>query len=547
MVHLHRHSAGLIVIAVAVLMVSVGPVARVSAGAGSLDPQFGSGGKVITTVGAVAGVQALAVQRDGRIIAAGVSMARGIFFAEDFALVRYHPDGSVDSSFGHDGRVTTDFFDDQDHINAIGLQKDGKIVAAGRARKGADIYFGIARYRTDGTLDPEFGSGGKVVTSFFGYGDDARAMAIQPDGKIVVAGLAFSAPPHTGDYPPDANFGLARYNSDGNLDPTFGIGGKVSTNFGGYDVITAIAIQADGKIVAAGNTNPGSTASDFALARYNGDGSLDPSFGSRGKVITDFAGQEDFVGALALQPDGKIVLAGDVTTLSSASRDEDGVGLARYNKDGSLDASFGIDGKVITEGDMLTADAIVVQPNGRIVVTGLAADGTNGNFGLARYNVDGKLDSSFGSAGIITTDFAGPDQAFAIALQPDGKLIAGGYSYEQNTGIRYFALARYDVGDVNARSYDIHLESDTNRLEFDSGTGEYRFTDCASEVILTGVGRIKRRGCKIILRDAGEGYDVWAKVNICAGTGQTSIQLFAQNITYNLLDRDITSGSSSCP
>ena len=313
---LHTHSAGgFLAIAVAALSFvvgAVGPLGRVYAAAGNLDPAFGNGGKVFTHIGFGDRVTSLAFQPDGKIIAAGASGNRGIFFASDFAIVRYNADGSLDTSFGAGGKVTTDFFDYEDYINAVALQTDGKIVVAGRARDGALAYFGLARYNRDGSLDSTFGSGGKVVTSFFGHGDDPHALAIQPDGKLVVAGTAFSASSITGDDVPNANFGLARYNSDGSLDPTFGSVGKVSTDLGNDSGITAIAIQPDGKIVAGGNTSSRDTNTDFALARYNEDGTLDSSFGSSGIVVTDFAGLPDFVDGLALQPDGKIVLAGEV-------------------------------------------------------------------------------------------------------------------------------------------------------------------------------------------------------------------------------------------
>lgn len=412
MKQLHTHSAAaFIAVAITALVLAVGPLGRVNAGVGELDPKFGNGGKVITPLGFGDRVTCLAFQPDGKIIAAGASGSRGIYYASDFALVRYHADGSLDLSFGFGGRVITDFLGDQDYVNGIALQRDGKIVVAGRGREGAIIYFGLARYTTDGSLDATFGSGGKLLTSFFGHGDDALAITIQPDGKIVAAGKSFTGPS-------EVDFALARYNSNGTLEATFGSGGKVHTDFGGYDLITAMAIQPDGKIVAGGNTYTEGAHNDFALARYNTDGSLDSGFGSGGKVVTDFFRQPDFVAGLALQPDGKIVLAGDVSTFTSPSFDAGGFGLARYNNDGSLDSTFGSSGKVITEGELIAAHAVVIQPNGKIIAAGLAIrNRSNGDFALARYNSNGSLDSGFGSGGIVTTDFTPSDQAFALGLQ----------------------------------------------------------------------------------------------------------------------------------
>jgi uncharacterized delta-60 repeat protein len=518
---------------IAALTISSIQSGRASAAAGDLDLTFGIGGRVITHLGFGDRASALAVQPDGKIIAAGVSASRGIYYAEDFALVRYQANGTLDSSFGLGGEVITDFFGDQDHINAVALQPDGKIVAAGRARRG-NIYFGLARYNKDGGLDSTFGSGGKVATGFFGFGDDAHALAILADGKILVAGAIFTGPE-------EVDFGLARYNSDGSLDATFGSGGKVTTDFGNYDIITAIAVQPDGKILAGGNTTNRDTDTDFALVRYNKDGSLDSSFGSDGNVVTDFAGDVDFVAALALQSDGKIVLAGDVAT---SSKEDAGFGLARYNADGSLDSSFGSGGRVVTEGNLMAAYAVVIQPNGKIIAAGLAK---GGDFGLARYNSNGGLDSGFGISGVITTDFSssGGERAFAMSLQPDGKIVAAGESYDQHAGSG-FALARYDAGDTTTKTFDTQLHDDNSLLEFDSISGDYRFTDCATGFTLTGAGIVKVRSCKIELRDSGADYSLKAKVRICGNTGKASVDVYSLGKTYTVKDKDITDNNLPC-
>ncbi|MEK6286133.1 MAG: delta-60 repeat domain-containing protein [Acidobacteriota bacterium] len=542
MKQLHTHSAAaFIAVAITALVLAVGPLGRVNAGVGELDPQFGNGGKVFTHLAFGDRVTCLAFQPDGKIIAGGASGSRPIYDAFDFTLVRYQADGSLDLSFGFGGKVITDFLGDEDYVNAVAVQADGKIVAAGRARKGVVIYFGLARYNTDGSLDATFGSGGKLLTNFFGYGGDALAMAIQPDGRIVAAGRTFSGPSEV-----QVDFGVARYNIDGSLDATFGSGGKVATDFGAYDLITAMAIQPDGRIVAGGDTYTEGAQNDFALARYNKDGSLDSTFGSGGKVVTDFAGLPDFLAGLALQPDGKIVLAGDVSTYVSASRDDIGFGLARYNKDGSLDSSFGSGGKVITQGVLICADAVAIQPNGKVIAAGLAVPNTpDGDFALSRYNSNGSLDPGFGSGGIITTDFTPSDRAFALGLQSNGKVVAAGAAYDVTKGSG-FALARYDFGDITTKSFDMHLQNDTCVLQLDSATGDYSFTDCASGFTIEGVGKIKVRGCKLILHDASENHDVWAKLNVCTHTGKTAIELFSQGMSYSLKDADITASVSPC-
>jgi uncharacterized delta-60 repeat protein len=260
---------------------------------------------------------------------------------------------------------------------AVAIQADGKIVAAGQtAPGGLSCQFALARYNTDGSLDPSFGPDGTVMTDFgggFAAFAQARGIAIQVDGKIVAAGVGG----------PSSDFALARYNTDGSLDPSFGPGGTVTTDFGGFDGANAVAIQADGKIVAAGI---GGFLSTFALTRYNTDGSLDPSFGTGGQVTTQFTGlnSESAMG-LAIQTNGKIVAAGFAFFPFFHSD----FALARYNTDGSLDPSFGTGGTVMTDfGDGVDAegDGVAIQADGKIVVVGGAGPCTPPcEFALARY------------------------------------------------------------------------------------------------------------------------------------------------------------------
>ncbi len=284
---------------------------------------------------------------------------------QDFALARYKlkPDGTLDTSFGSGGKVTTDLGGIQDAAFALAIQADGKLVAAGVSDVGGSSDFALARYNTDGTPDPSFGSAGKVITDFSGSGstDQAVALAIQSDGKIVAAGITDILCCNT------ENFALARYNPDGTLDATFGSAGKVITDFSGSDsddYAYALAIQSDAKVLAGGFSNA-NRFYDFALARYNPDGALDTSFGSSGKVLTDFVNEQDVIYSLAIQSDGEIV-AGGYSFGDFA--------LARYDPDGTLDRSFGSGGKVTTDfsgsGSFEIAFAIAIQSDGKIVATG---------------------------------------------------------------------------------------------------------------------------------------------------------------------------------
>ena len=367
--------------AVALVIAIANPAA---APPGDLDPTFDGDGKVTTDLaGSFEIAGAVAIQGDGKIVAAGT--AADVSGISDFALARYNADGSLDPTFSGDGKVTTDFAGASDEANAISIQGDGKIVAAGVARIGLNGSqdFALARYNANGSLDTTFSGDGKVTTDFAGANDQAHAVAIQGDGKIVAAGVAGDVVSGTND------FGLARYNANGSLDTTFDGDlllpvpgdGKVTTDFAETtDQAFGVAIQGDGKIVAAGFAG-----SDFALARYNADGSLDTAFDGDGKVTTDFAGSgsRDEAHAVAIQGDGKIVAAG----LAVVSGVFD-FALARYNADGSLDTIFSGDGKVTTDfaGDFDAAHGVAIQANRRIVAAGFAdLPGTGFDFALARY------------------------------------------------------------------------------------------------------------------------------------------------------------------
>lgn len=402
---------------------------RAAAAPGDLDPTFGTGGKVLTDIGGPGVLSdiafALVRQPDGKLVAAGTAW-NGT--DEDFALVRYNADGSLDTTFGGTGIVLTDFGGSAEHARALVLQPDGKLVAAGDAGG-----LSLARYNADGSLDvTTFGGGTGKVTIAAGL---PLALVLQPDGKLVTAGGKFNGT--------DNDFSLARFNADGSLDvATFGGGtGTVTTDIsgGGNEIARALVLQPDGKLVAVGESKV--SDNDFALVRYNGDGSLDTTFGlGTGIVTTNILGQ-DFPSALLLQPDGKLVAAGGSFTLLFTNEE---FALARYNPNGGLDGTFGGGtGKVTTDitGSADRVSALVLQPDGKLVAAGVAAF----DFALARYNADGSLDvATFGGGtGIVTTMFSPfQDEATALVLQPDGKFVAAGFGASGLTNVD-FALARY--------------------------------------------------------------------------------------------------------
>jgi uncharacterized delta-60 repeat protein len=404
-------------------------------------------GKVITPVGnSYDYAYSVALQPDGKIVVAGYAIGSNGY---DFAVTRYNADGSLDATFGSGGKVLTPVGSSTDQAYSVALQPDGKIVVAGYAYGSNGYDFAVTRYNANGSLDATFGSGGKVLTPVGSSHDYAYSVALQPDGKIVVAGYA------NGSNSDD--FAVTRYNVNGSLDATFGSGGKVITPVGSStDQAYSVALQPDGKIVLAGYAI-GSNGYDFAVTRYNADGSLDATFGSGGKVLTPVGSSTDQAYSVALQPDGKIVVAG--YAIGSNGYD---FAVTRYNANGSLDPTFGSGGKVLTPVGSSNDQAysVALQPDGKIVLAGInwPDDHSPGHFAVTRYNANGSLDPTFGSGGKVLTDVrvtGGPDMARSVALQPDGKLVVAGYArvlpsspYSDFAVVRYNADGSLDVDNL---------------------------------------------------------------------------------------------------
>ncbi len=407
------------------LVVSLAPDAL--AAAGTLDTTFSGDGLAATdfTSGLDFAYDVAISEVDGTIVAAGQaggSDAR-------FALARYTSSGALDPSFGGDGRVVTNFTAGFDAAYAVGIQADGKVVAAGGV-PGSGGRVALARYDTDGTLDGTFSGDGKVVTNLTPGDDYAWALAIQADQKIVIAGGAGGA---------GGRFVMVRYDTDGTLDGTFSGDGKVLTDFTAkYDYIDAIAIQVDGRIVVAGSTNYYGSTPRFALARYGTDGALDATFSGDGKLTTNFPEGYAWAFGVAIQDDDRIVAAGQAGSK---------VALTRYQSNGGLDASFSGDGRVTT--NLTTgvdyADEVMIQEDGKIVAVGSANYfGPDSRFAIARYDAGGTLDDTFSADGkVLTNPSSKIDWALGAVLQPsDGKIVIAG----RTAGIGgRFALARYLV------------------------------------------------------------------------------------------------------
>ena len=357
-----------------------------------------------------------------------------------------------DPTFGTGGKVLTNFISSEGDIV---IQPDGKIIAAGNTIDSTlhESLFAVMRFNIDGTLDRSFDRDGKVSTRVGDKGGRPYAVALQPDGKIVVIGYSKVGEWTGSEGVFGFDFAVVRYNSDGSLDTSFDGDGVVTTDFASsQDKAVDVAIQPDGKIVVVGTVwVPGWSNIDFAVARYNSDGSLDTRFSLDGKLTTKFFNSMDYATAIALQSDGKAVVVGDVDNSSTV---RPGFGLARYNVNGALDTSFEKDGRVATNLWKIGAspNSVLIQPDGKIVVAGSAIDGTSvygrADFGLARYNSDGSLDLSFGEGGKVITPFSSGgitnDIAYDLARQPDGKFVAVGSAVDSEGLIHSLALARYN-------------------------------------------------------------------------------------------------------
>ena len=529
------------------LSMLLGTASAVFAADGDLDPDFGEAGIVSTPFyNANSDVTDMAVQSDGKIVTCGSSTHNENV---DVHLVRFNSDGTLDPSFGENGMVMTDIDGLSNTCSGVAIQSDGKIVAAGKSYhpygSNNDTFITLLRYNNDGSLDTSFGTAGIVRTNInndaievislvlinnkivvgvelvfqspenfvliqyeidgsidSGFGidgsvysaipnlDSFSAMSVQSDGKVLVAGTI------------NQDIGLVRFNNDGSFDTGFGIDGIATADIGEADDYGRdLAVQADGKIVVVGYTS-GETDFDFAVVRFSASGSLDTGFGVGGVATCDFHGQTDFGQSVAIQSDGKIVVAGSTTT--ATGRD---VAVARFNSNGLLDEGFGISGKaeyayesgygystsIVLQGNDIfiggrwrdyagssleleihatvicfasggslktnfgsegiviikgVADTqiqdLLIQSDGKILVAGYTSSYLFDDIYLARYESDGSLDVTFGDDGIVITSFSErDDQALALTMQSDGKILVAGSSYDEEIHNYRMMIVRY--------------------------------------------------------------------------------------------------------
>ena len=416
--------------------------------AGSLDASFGNGGIVTTNFIEVTNLpgwsdsaSSVALQADGRIVVAGTTQPNGGPLG---AISRYNADGSLDTTFSGDGKVSDARFNS---IQDVAVQADGRIVVVGRAYpvNGNLGNFAIGRFDADGSPDTTFGTNGLVITNPGAY-DTPYAVAVLGDGKILVTGQSGQPGPEQPN-----GFTTQKFNSDGTIDSSFGNNGLVRTfytaaevpsNYGGVGNVAArdVVVQSDGKILVAGQTLE--LNNKFAVVRYHSDGSLDTSFDIDGRVSTSLGNGKSYATSMALQGDGKLVVGGYFLANTGGGHD---FALARYNTDGSLDTSFNGDGKIVLDfgGSNDFVYDVKVQSDGAIVVTGSVGNA----LAVARFNPDGSPDTSFGTAGLVTTNVQATSSGSEVVIQPNGGIVVAGTVNNGNGNQflnRDFVVARYD-------------------------------------------------------------------------------------------------------
>ncbi|HEX2871444.1 MAG TPA: hypothetical protein VHP33_09315 [Polyangiaceae bacterium] len=402
---------------------------------GAVDTSF-QGGNVMVPVGAGdAYAYAMAAQPDGKVVVVGTSHEH----SGDFAIVRFERDGDLDTAFGDEGLVMTQVGNGSDIARAVAIDEQGRIVVAGTADGAHGLDFAVVRYLGNGQLDASFGKDGKALVTFGEDSDTAYALALQSDGKIVVGGDSNRGSAQSG-----LDFALLRLTQDGQPDDSFGEAGLTTLSvaqFGGRDSIYALALQeisGEERIVAAGGEG------DFTLARFRADGRVDTTFGEQGKLSGVFGSTIGAARALTLTSDNELVAAGH------AQHD---FALVKLSTEGTLVSGFGKGGKLTTAvsaDNWDEAQGVGVQADGKLLVAGWTYEGnsSSGNTALLRYAADGTLDESFGDAGIVVTQVAAPtkaDQGSALLIQPDERvpserLLVAGFA---SAGLSQFALTRF--------------------------------------------------------------------------------------------------------
>ncbi len=400
---------------------------------GVLDTSFGNDGFVTTVIsGTYNAANSTVVQPDGKIIVVGQAGEPATYKA---TAARYNTDGSLDTSFGNAGKLLIPIGNAKSYATDVALQADGKIIIAGYTFDNIITQGAILRLNEDGSFDTSFGNQGtvKITTAERNL---PESILILEDGKILIGGDN------------DESFSVLKLNNDGAFDLSFGVDGWAIAEFDRMSYIKEIALQADGKIVVGGFTINNNNNYEMAAARFNVDGSIDSSFGSSGKLNFNVGNGNDFVEGVVVQSDGKIVLGGHKWIQNNEQRHD--FAMVRLNTDGSRDTSYGTNGVAtaqIVDGANYSRD-IILQEDQKILLAGFTVKTGEYKFALLRFDVDGSLDSSFGQNGngMVSQDFDGRESyGEKLALQPDNKIIMIGKSYNSSE-VSEMVIMRFENG-----------------------------------------------------------------------------------------------------
>lgn len=379
-----------------------------------------------------------------------------------FSLVKFHQDGSINKSFGKDGKAIADF----EHMKSVRgrevvKQNNEKLVVVGSVKDSSEIdYIALARFHSDGSLDQNFGNNGKIITDYINASTTANAIVIQTDGKIVVVGTKTYIDRKT-------DFILFRFHQDGTLDEEFGNSGLVSTNFVARDEYPKfVKLQSDGKIIAGGDVEERNGIHDYVIARYNTNGSLDSSFGSEGKVFFDVNISSEIADNIILQSDGKILVIGSIYKRGTI---ESCILLVRFNKDGTLDNTFGNQGTVMTDpsrdpngidsSDHEHISSTIRRADGKLLISAYSHASSIDKYFLIQYTENGILDEDFGNKGIYSEDLSDSHSLNLLALESNQSILnIGNYSREESGSDLY--LIRY-LTDLNVGTLDFSIKQNS--------------------------------------------------------------------------------------
>lgn len=418
--------------------------------AGTIDSTFGDNGIVTTQISPIYNFgEATVIQPDGKILVAGYAGAPATY---QVAVVRYNTDGSLDSTFGNNGKVTIPVGTAKSFATDIALQEDGKIVLGARTYDNVSGDIALVRLTPDGVLDNTFGTNGIVVANS-GNSDVSSSLLIAEDGKIYLGG--------------DSNetFSVTRFDADGTLDTTFGSNGWAIIPFvNNKSYLQKMVFQEDGKIVLAGFSINNEGRYQMTVARIHPDGSLDSEFATNGQLVYNIGIDQDLLTAVGIQSDGKIVVGGH-TYIHNRPRLQYDFAIMRLNTDGSFDTSYGTNGvttvKLVEEANY--TNDLVIQADDKAILAGRTVLWAEYDFAMMRFTTQGELDTSFGDGGTVKTDINNrEDQGHAIALQPDNKIIFVGYSYAAGGDSSDFVMVRYhndetmDVADGQINLFSIY-------------------------------------------------------------------------------------------